>query len=501
MRTLALLLVLLLTPVVARAQESSLPEGTSIAIAEVAGIAIDQLSPGLRRDIDALADSPLNRVRLSDLAGRIETEHPDVVAAVRHVLRPDGRVHVVFLVARISDSADLESNINARYEVGQVDVSGIDRAAISRDLNDALDALIGTGLDPAAANALAHRLEEALPDYDVNYRVRRGDEPGRLHVTFRFRRAEERRWIRFTPSQSKLIFHEAQRWSGVFDLRAGGGNHQVGLGLVRGNTDDLVEEYSGFWLRAEAREIATKRVGLSMSFARLSADWRPQTVAALDPATAGRELYRRRQTVEPAMTVAFTRLVRVTGGVSASALESDTDPSAIERANTVFGRLGYDQRWATRDNADHRLSADVEVRSATDGLDSDRLYRRYLGHARYSVEKGESLFAASFTAGRLIGSAPLFERFTLGDSTTLRGWDKYAIAPTGANRVVHQSLEYRYRGFAYFVDAGSVWQAGEDRTLRFSTGVGFHTDHSFITFAFPLNDASVSARFLLGVRF
>ena len=32
-------------------------------------------------------------------------------------------------------------------------------------------------------------------------------------------------------------------------------------------------------------------------------------------------------------------------------------------------------------------------------------------------------------AGVLTGTAPLFERFSLGNTTTLRGWNKYDLAP------------------------------------------------------------------------
>ena len=68
------------------------------------------------------------------------------------------------------------------------------------------------------------------------------------------------------------------------------------------------------------------------------------------------------------------------------------------------------------------------------------------------------------------GDAPLFERFTLGDSTTLRGWDKNDIAPAGADRMFHSSIEYRYTGLALFLDVGSVWDAGTERQVRVSTG-------------------------------
>src|SRR6188508_3416590 len=120
MRTLALLLALVTAPFAVHAQESAVPDGAVIESAEVSGLALDQLSPGLQQEIAALAGQSVNRERLNALAARIEGERPDVVAAVRDVAQPDGRVRVVFLVARISDNEGLAENINARYTVEHV---------------------------------------------------------------------------------------------------------------------------------------------------------------------------------------------------------------------------------------------------------------------------------------------------------------------------------------------------------------------------------------------
>ena len=108
---------------------------------------------------------------------------------------------------------------------------------------------------------------------------------------------------------------------------------------------------------------------------------------------------------------------------------------------------------------------------------------------------------ASGLVGGIDGTAPLFERFSLGDSRTLRGWNKYDIAPAGGDRVFHTSLEYRYRGFALFLDSGTVWDTGVDKRVRVAAGFGFHTDPFFMTLGFPLNTDDVRAVFTTGVRF
>ena len=57
------------------------------------------------------------------------------------------------------------------------------------------------------------------------------------------------------------------------------------------------------------------------------------------------------------------------------------------------------------------------------------------------------------------------------------------------------------RGFALFLDSGSVWTSGEEARGRVSTGFGFHHENVFATLAFPLNTPAVRTTFMIGVRF
>ena len=502
MRTLALLLVLLTTPVpAAHAQEVDAPEGSLIASADVSGLSLDHLSPGLRQDITALAGQRLNRDRLSELAARIEGEQPDMVAAVRSVLRPDGEARVVFLVARISEDGDLASNINARYIVESVEIAGVPETHVSQALRNDLQALVGKRLDPDEAERLEERMIAELQGFDVKRRMSRGTEPGRIRLIFDVSKAEPPPWIRFAPSKSKFVYHATQGWSGVLDIPMSGRHNRVTVGLAFDNDDDLIEEYSGFGVRLESRKVATDRLGVSLEIAEWHQTWREATLLALasDPRIPG--AYRTRLIVEPLATFAFSPHARVTGGVSISELESLSQSPESQMASAVVASFSYDQRWEPTSELRHDLDASYQWRSGTDALGSDLVYKRHLGRARYQYGKGRSTVTAALSLGHITGQAPLFERFSLGDSSTLRGWNKYDIAPAGGDSMFHQSIEYAYRHFAFFLDTGSVWDSGTDARTRVSTGFGYHGDNAFVTLGFPLNADEVSATFMMGVRF
>jgi outer membrane protein assembly factor BamA len=140
------------------------------------------------------------------------------------------------------------------------------------------------------------------------------------------------------------------------------------------------------------------------------------------------------------------------------------------------------------------------VRAGTRELESDLTYTRYLGQGRYGYDLGRHHVHASGMAGGITGHAPLFERFTLGDSAMLVGWDKYDIAPAGGDRVAYSSIEYRYTGLALFLDVGSVWDANTERRVRVSAGFGFHAGPAYLVVGFPLNTDDLRAVFTMGVR-
>jgi outer membrane protein assembly factor BamA len=500
MRTLALLVLLLGLPFVqANAQEADAPEGAIIDSVEMSGFSPYSLSPGLQKEFDSLVGSPLNRERLNQLVSRIEGEQPEMVAAVRSVVRPDSKAHVIFLVARISEDTDLSENINARYIVESVEIEG-PSSEVSQQLRDDLQKLVGRRLDSDEAEELRDRLEDELPGRDVSRRISKGSQPGMIRVVFEI---FEEPWIRFAPTRSKLVYHAQQGWSGVLDipLSKSRSRHRFTAGVAFNDIDELIEEYSGFRLAFESRMIGTEKFGARLDFSRYNQTWEDATLTALASNPGIPELYRNRLTFEPTATFAFNPSVRIDGGVSITELESLSNSPNSQMANAWLFGISGDHLWHGNNDARQRAGASYQLRAAVDGLGSDLVYKRHLGQARYQFEQGRSEAIASLSLGYISGDAPLFERFSLGNSTTLRGWDKYDITPVGGERMFHSSVEYRYWHIAVFFDTGSVWGRDIDSKIRYSTGFGIHSDNSFLTVGFPLNADGAGAMFMAGARF
>jgi hypothetical protein len=500
MRTLALLVTLLAAaPQAATDQRGAVPDGTVISSAQVTGFDADRLSPGLQLDIRNLAGTPLKQERLDELATRIEEERPRYVAAVRTVLDPDGHARVFFVVARQGEQGH-DENVNARYVVEHAEITGVPDADVPQSLRDDLQALVGKRLDSGDADRFQERVERELPDYEVSRRIQRGTEVGRIRLVFELKKKAAPNWIPFQPLRSNALYHSDQGWGAFWDLNIGDGTIRFTPTFALDYSDDLPEEYSGYGLRFETRKLGTRRLGASFEWSWYDTDWRGATLdaVALNPGIPAP--YDNRMTITPLLKFAFSPNLSISGGVSISELEPLEPATDTRMANAVVGSIDYNRKSDGASGATHAVDASFGVHGGSRDLQSDLTYTRYLGQGIYRYDLGRHHVAASGMAGGITGDAPLFERFTLGDSLTLRGWDKYDIAPAGGDRVVYSSIAYRYTGVALFLDVGSVWDENSKRQVRVSAGFGLQAGPAYLTVGFPLNTDNLRAVFTMGLR-
>ena len=145
------------------------------------------------------------------------------------------------------------------------------------------------------------------------------------------------------------------------------------------------------------------------------------------------------------------------------------------------------------------------LRVATHEFGSDYIYSRHDVSLRYEWKSGRHVIADRLIGGALIGQAPLFERFVLGNSSTLAGWNRYAIDPLGGNRMVHNSASYGYQfqiGTAeVFYNAGIVGDGDRLGTVRHSIGLGFRQGIFNVAMAFPVYDGRIAPVFMAGMNY
>ena len=492
---IAVLVSLLAIGPQAPVDQRAVPEGTTISSVDLRGIDWSRLSSTLRDDINALPGTPVKQERLADLVARIEEEHPRRVAAPRLILDADKRARVIFIV-----SPRGEQNINTQYVVDRVEVLGVPDDEVSDDLRQAMQRMVGRGFDPEEAERLRERLAGELPRYDVTQRTSRSSQRGQLRVFYEVDKKELPRWLRFEPLRADALFHSEQGWGSYSTLGIGSDDIRFTPILAIDYADDLIEEYSGFGLRFETRRMGTRRLGASLEWSTFEPTWRSATVDALATNPAIPTLYDTRSTVTPLVKFAITRDLTISGGVAISELDPFAEGGASRMASGAVGSIDF-THWLRMGGADHQFDARFLVRSGTRALESDLVYKRYLGQGSYKYDNGRHHVIGTGMAGTISGTAPLFERFSLGDSVTLRGWDKYDVAPAGGSRMYYASVEYRYTGLAVFLDLGSVWDAPAESRTRVSTGIGFHAGPAFATIGFPLNTDNLTAVFTMGLRF
>ena len=387
-------------------------------------------------------------------------------------------------------------NVNARYTVESVELSNEIESRISRGLRQDLEQLIGQKLNPSALNDLARRIRNELNVRTVSQRVLRGNTPGHVKVVMEL--AHQRG--EFDLSVPTLLYQSAEGFSATVNGTVRVGNNRFTAGLVS-DADELVERYTGVRARYENRRLGTDRVRLSFEFDSYHDQWNLSTRNSISGNGTIPALYRSRENFQPLATVLLARPLTLSFGTSFQQLEPESPGTHTQSANAVITNLGYRRRSEGGIVDEKEVEADYSLRAATKALNSDFAYSRHRWALRYSVSRGKHVLSDQAVAGVMTGRAPLFERFVLGDSSMLRGWNKFELDPLGGSRVAHNSLEYRYGMFEVFYDTGAIWDPGQDVVARHSVGAGLRKGSFQIAMAFPLREGRISPTLMVGMNY
>jgi hypothetical protein len=398
-----------------------------------------------------------------------------------------------------TDAPQSSTNVNSRYEVESASVSGVGQSAISQALHDDMQKLVGNKYDPEAAEHIARRLRGELHGYRISVKVRRGEQAERVKVIFE---AERITRYPFDVRVSPLLYTTNDKFS--LNLVPGFDTHHnyFSFGFIT-DANDLLERNTGLMLRYEHRKVGTSVVQVGVEYDYFWPDFQSETETALafTPIVPG--TYDTREVFAPSISLLPIPDLKVTFGASFQTLGMQHPAHVHQAAHAFTFGVQYRKEVRPRRGLRHTVSADYSVRDATRRLESDFLYRRHWVAGDYTLRVARNQFAFHFEGGHISGAAPLFDRFSIGSATTLRGWDKFEVAPLGGTRLLYGSLAYRYRPFELFYDFGTVWDPalGQAADWKHSIGIGLAWRSGFfLSLGVPLKYHGVTPAFMFGFR-
>ncbi len=389
--------------------------------------------------------------------------------------------------------AAAESNVNQRYTIESVAIAGVavDHSRVPATLRRKLLSLVGQHYDASQVDELATQLRRDLHVKEVTGHVSRGSDPNSIRVNFE----TVRRVLAFDLSVPRFLYHSSQGWSGEVDagirLKQ---NKSVTLGLVS-NGNDFVERATGVSLRMEDASLAGGKVRVGIETQAFHSQWNSMTLSTLRAEGKESELYRARRNVSPSVSFDAAGAFTLSVGTSFGQMESWTG-LPLRSANAVTTDLRYHHK---------AFQASYGFRAGTRVLGSDYSYSRHSLSALYHWKSGRQSASEEVTAGAISGDAPLYERFVLGSNSTLRGWDRYKIDPTGGSRMAHNSLAWGYQirqgTVETFYDSGVLWHDGRAAQVRHSLGAGYRQGIFTFCVALPLMDGRIAPVFMAGMNY
>lgn len=404
----------------------------------------------------------------------------------------------------VETASDL--NINSRYTIESINFTDHREYKLSTSAMEEIRRLTGAKLSSEALDRLTARIRKELRAHDVTFKLMRGEQPDSVRVLIQVDRAGGA----IDASIPILTYNSQLGVTAAAQLASTVGLNTFTFRMLR-DTDNLIERYSGIQAQYERNVAANGRIRIGFEFDGYADEYDPSTLLALAsesrPSSLGAGAYGSRLNYEPSATFVIAEPLTYTVGLSFEQLNGL--PSArSETANAVVNTLRYHERWGTPGEGTQDLDAGYSLRAATTLLGSDLPYTRHVAHLKYNYTSRAQSLEVVMLAGAIYGQAPLFERFALGDSTLLRGWNKYDLDPLGGNRLVYGSVTYGYHMLRVFYDTGSVWDQGKSPEAKESAGVGVSSGLGVLqkgaflmALAFPFREGRVTPVLIAGMNF
>jgi hypothetical protein len=386
-------------------------------------------------------------------------------------------------------------NVNAKYTVESVQVSGQKNWRISDALRKEVDKMVGSKLDYPALDRLADRIKKELHVPAVSVTVGKGTVADHVVVNFEVPQAHERP---LEINVAKFLYDSKLGWSGEGSGSANIQGNKFTFGLISDN-DSMIERFAGIKARYERKHVGTDRLRFHFEFDSFHDQWNQATLVASSD-EAG--IYRSRQVFTPEATLVIAAPLELDLGTSFSHFRPEQPGANTESSNAVVSTLRYHRRWGSAQDVDEQeLNASYSLRAGIRAFETDTDFTRQMGQARYRFRRDHNTVEVGFLGGEINGNAPLFEKFVAGNATVLRGWNKFDLDPLGGSHIVTGSIDYGFHWLQVFYDTGAIWDTPQERELKQSVGAGFKADGFQLAVAFPLRSGRVEPVFYAGLNF
>jgi outer membrane protein assembly factor BamA len=413
-------------------------------------------------------------------------------------------------VTHASESQDRERtadlNVNSKYTIESISFLGQREYKLSTSASEEIHRLVGARVNTEVLDQLAQHLRGDLDAHAVTFKLTRGERPDSVKVLIQVDKAAGS----VEASVPKFGYNSELGWTGIGELRASLGSNNITVRMLR-DSDNLIERFSGMQAKYERVSSARAHVRLGFEFEAYQDEYDALTSAALEnsrPSSLGAGAYGSRLNFEPSATFVLTPAFTLSVGLGFEQLHPQSSAARSESANAVINTLRYHQRWNAPGDSTQELDAGYTLRAATKLLGTDLAYTQHITRVRYNYSHNAQSVEVTVVAGAIYGQAPLFERFALGDSAMLRGWNKYDLDPLGGNRLAYGSVTYGYHIMRVFYDTGSVWDQGKSPEAKQSAGIGvssglgvFEKGAFLLAVAFPLRQGHVTPVLIAGMNF
>src|SRR5215472_3915590 len=176
----------------------------------------------------------------------------------------------------VAGNQQAETNVNSRYIVESVEISGQQDGKISSGLRQEMNRLVGERVDLESIDNLGRRIRKELHVSTVTHKLTKGDEAEHVKVVFDVKGHRQDVDVNIP----KAIFSSRQGWSGAAEVSTGVSGNTFTFGLVSDN-DTLPERYAGITARYEKRSLGTGRLGFRFAFASYHDQWTRSSENAL----------------------------------------------------------------------------------------------------------------------------------------------------------------------------------------------------------------------------